>query len=304
MQLLITIVLFLIAAVATAIGCGWPGTSHSVRFNGYQTEREMGRLPPLPTMANGLNEGRAYWDFNEEPGPGDDSQQDPAKEVDALWDRAEAAEKDGNLRLDRELLNDYLKRTDAAREGWKGYASRQERRNSATDRLDAMTALDHGSSTSVVMAYLNARRLHDVDKPVTEEVTHALELIPMDLNLKDNVAYLRAAELYRLNELEASAKAFSTMARLNPRSEKREAALFMAAVATMKTSIAYIPASGNSYGVDDWKKASTDQAWHDAFAAFQKVIDEYPNMKYFNDARAWQAYLHLRAHDRAAALAC
>lgn len=302
MQLLITIVLLLIAAVATAIGCGWPGTSHSVRFNGYQTEREMGRLPPLPTMSNGLNEARAYWDFNEEPEPDDSPYEDPAKEVDALWDRADAAEKDGNLRLDRELLGEYLKRTDAAREGGTGFTSRQERRNSASDRLDAMTALDHGSSASVVKAYLNARHLHDVDKPVTEDITHTIELIPPDFNVQDNIAYLRAAELYRLKDLEASANAFSTLARLYPRSEKREAALFMAAVATMKTSIAYVPASGNSYGVDDWKKASTDQAWHDAFAAFQKVIDEYPHRKYFNDARAWQAYLHLRAHDRAAAL--
>ncbi|MEP6707037.1 MAG: outer membrane protein assembly factor BamD [Pyrinomonadaceae bacterium] len=301
-QLIVTIGLTLIAAVATAIGCAWPGTSHSVRFNAYQTEREMQRLPPLPTMANGMNEARAYWDIDEE--PIDDSPYvDPAKEVDALWDRAEAAEKDGNLRLDRELLSDYLKRTQAAREGWTGYANRQERRNSAMDRLDAMTALNHGSNASPVKAYLEARHLHDTDKPVAEEITRALNAVPNDANLRDNVTYLRAAELYRQNKFEEAARAFVAMARLYPHSEKREAALFVAAVATMKTSIAYVPASGNSYGVDDWKKASTDQAWRDAFAAFQKVIDEYPHGKYFNDARAWQAYLRLRAHDRAAALA-
>ena len=96
MQLFITIGLSLIAAVATAIGCSWPGTSHSVRFNAYQTEREMGRLPPLPTMANGMNEARAYWDIEEEPVEDDSVYVDPAKEVDGLWDRAEAAEKDIN----------------------------------------------------------------------------------------------------------------------------------------------------------------------------------------------------------------
>src|SRR6266852_4321865 len=302
-KLFITVGLSLIAAVATAIGCAWPGTSHSVRFNAYQTEREMGRLPPLPTMANGMNEARAYWDIDEEPVEDDSVYVDHAKEVDGLWDRAEAAEKDENLRLDRELLSDYLKRTEPAREGWTGYTSRQERRNSARDRLDAMTALDHGSSAFTEKAYLNARRLHDADKPVAEDVKHALDLVPTDLNLKDNVAYLRAVELYRQDKFDESAKAFATITRLYPRAEKREAALFMTALATMKTSVAYIPASGNSYGVDDWNKPFTDQAWHGAFKAFQRVIDEYPNGRYFNDARSWQAYLHLRAHDRTAALA-
>jgi TolA-binding protein len=253
-------------------------------------------------MANGMNEARAYWDIDEEPVEDDSVSGDSVKEVDGLWDRAEAVEKVGNLRLDRELLSDYLKRTRPARTGWTGYTSRQERRNSARDRLDAITALDHGSSAFAVKAYLDARRLHDADKPVAEDVKHALDLVPADLSLKDNIAYLRAAELYRQNNFDESAKAFATMARFYPRSEKREAALFMAALAAMKTSRAYIPASGNSYGVDDWNKASTDQAWRDAFAAFQKVIDGYPSGGYFNDARAWQAYLHLRAHDRAAAL--
>ncbi len=299
-KLSITVGLSLIAAVATVIGCGWPGTSHSVRFNGYKTEREMGRLPPLPTMANGLNEARAYWDY--EDSAAEETYVDPAKEVDALWSDAEGAEKGGNLRLDRELLSLYLKRTEPAREGWTFYTSRQERRNSAIDRLDAMTALDHGSSAIAVKAYLDARRLHDIEGPVDEDVKHALDLVPVDPNLKDNVAYLAAAELYDQDKFEESAKAFAAIARLYPRSEKREAGLFMTALATMKTSVAYIPASGNSYGVDDWNKPFTDQAWHDAFAAFQKVINEHPNGKYFNDARAWQAYLHLRAHDHASAL--
>src|SRR5437773_12208145 len=119
-QLFIAIGLSLIAAVATAIGCAWPGTSHSVRFNAYQTEREMGRLPPLPTMANGMNEGRMYWDVGDEPEPEDDYEvaEAESKQISALWDRAEAAEKDGNLRLDRDLLNQYLKRTEISRDYW------------------------------------------------------------------------------------------------------------------------------------------------------------------------------------------
>src|SRR6266550_6674196 len=155
-QLFITIGLSLIAAVATAIGCSWPGTSHSVRFNQYQTEREMGRLPPLPTMANGLNEGRAYWD-NEAGESKDDyaGAEKRTKEVDALWERAEKAEQDGNLRLDRDLLREYVERTGTDRDVWFNPSGRQQRRNSAFDRLDALSALNRGANESRVKAYLN-----------------------------------------------------------------------------------------------------------------------------------------------------
>lgn len=301
------VLLFVFTLAATAIGCAWMGTSHSVRFDDYQTEREMGRLPPLPTLANGMNDARAYWE-SEDVGqtPDDDYTvgEKRTKQADALWERAEAAEKDGNLRLDRDLLNEYLKRTEIARDVWFYPSACQIRRNSAIDRLDALSSLDRGSNASNVKAYLNARHAHDSDKPVAEDVSHAFDLVQPDVNLKDNVAYLRSAELYRQGKFEEAAKAFGALVRLYPRSEKREGALFMAAVSTMKTSAAYIPASGSSDYTDGVPgKASTDQAWHDAFAAFQKVIAEYPRGRYFNEARGWLAYLMLRNHDRAAGLA-
>ncbi len=299
-------VLFFMASVAaTAIGCGWFGTSHSVRFNEYQTEREMGRLPPLPTMANGLNDARAYWDLDDS-AEGEDSYalgEKRTKEVDALWERAEKAEQDGNLRLDRDLLDEYLKRTYTSRDIWYEPTNRQQRRNSAFDRLDALGALDRGTSAAKLQAYLNARRAHDSDKPLADEIEQALNPIESDTNLKDNVAYLKAAELYRQDDFEAAAAAFNGLARRYPRSERREAALLMAAVATMKNSVTYIPASGNSdYDADHSNKLSADQAWHDAHAAFQKVMAAYPHGRYFNDARGWLAYLSLRRNDRAAAL--
>src|SRR2546421_7809430 len=264
----------------------------------------MRRLPPLPTMANGMNERRMAWDSDDEPPPEDDYEaaRNESEQIGALWNRAEAAEKDSNLRLESELLNEYLKRTQIARDYWEESENRQTRRNSASDRLDALAALDHGSNTNAVKAYLKARDLHDSAKATVEEVASVLEAIPPDLNLMDNVAYLRAAELYGQNKFEEAAKAFAAMPVLYPHSEKREAALFMAAVATMKTSGAYVAASGNSYGIDDWNKPFTDEAWHEAFKRFQKLVNEYPRGKYFNDARSWQAYLQLRAHDRAAAL--
>ncbi|HEV2884310.1 MAG TPA: hypothetical protein VGW36_05595, partial [Pyrinomonadaceae bacterium] len=164
-------VLFLVGGLtATVVGCGWIGTSRSVRFNGYQNEREMGRLPPLPTLANGMNELRAYWDAEDEPEIPDDDYalgEKRSQEVDALWDRAEAAEKEGNLRLDRVLLYEYLERTRIARHVWFNANKRQHRRNSAIDRLDALSALGSGSSTAKIETYLNARRVHDSGEPVT-----------------------------------------------------------------------------------------------------------------------------------------
>src|SRR5258707_11613682 len=91
-SLVILIGLAIVAAAITAIGCAWRGTSHSVRFNSYQSEREMGRLPPLPTMTNGLNEKRAAWDLeSESEGPDVDysSSVDGSKKTDSIWERAE-----------------------------------------------------------------------------------------------------------------------------------------------------------------------------------------------------------------------
>jgi len=296
MPLIILIGLAIVAAAITAIGCAWPGTSHSVRFNSYQSEREMGRLPPLPTMANGLNGKRASWDDENTDENGEEDYSDSAdgsKKTDSIWERAETAEKDGNLRLDRDLLTEYLKT-----------AVSQLRRNSAIDRLDVLNALEHGSSTAAIKGYLNARHLYDNDKPGESEIERALEPAKSDRNLRDNVAYLNAAEQYRQNNFEAAASAFKALAQQFAHSEKREAALFMTAVATMKTSATYVPASGNAgYDYGEQSNTTDDQAWHDAFAAFQKVVNEYPHGKYSNDARSWQAYLFLRRRDRAAALA-
>jgi TolA-binding protein len=306
-QIVARVLLCLAGAAGAAIGCGWNGTSHSVRFNAYQGEREMDRLPPLPTLANGMNDLRVTWQDDDPLGVGEDNytvMENRNKQVDDLWERAEVAERDGNLQLDRELLNEYLKRTEIRRGGgWFGPTVRQQRRNAATDQLNALGALEHGSKASRVVAYLHARRLYDADKPVAEEVNKALELVPSDVNLNDNVAYLKAAELYRQEEFEEAGKAFAALTRRFPGSEKREAALFMAAVATMKNSTTYIAASGNSdYEEGAHGKFAADQEWQDAFAGFQKVMKEYPRGNYFDEARGWLAYLMLRNHDRAGAL--
>lgn len=304
-QTVARVLLCIAGAVGAAIGCGWNGTSHSVRFNAYQGEREMGRLPPLPTLANGTNDRRVSWEDEDPEGRGEDNYtvaEKRTKEVDELWERAELAERDGNLQLDRELLNEYLRRTEIRRNVWFEPTGRQQRRNSATDRLNALGALDRGSKAPRVVAYLHARHLYDADKPVAEEIKKALELVPSDDNLNDNVTYLKAAELYEQEEFELAGKAFSVLARQYPGSEKREAALFLAAAGTMKNSSTYIAASGNSDYVGKWPGPAADQEWRDAFTGFQRVMKEYPRGRYFDEARGWLAYLLLRNRDRAGAL--
>ncbi|HEY0170770.1 MAG TPA: hypothetical protein VGB98_07085, partial [Pyrinomonadaceae bacterium] len=39
---------FFALGAAAAVGCGWGGTEHSVRFNNWRSERQFSRLPPLP----------------------------------------------------------------------------------------------------------------------------------------------------------------------------------------------------------------------------------------------------------------
>lgn len=301
--------LWISVASATAIGCGWFGTAHSVRFNAYQDEREMGRLPPLPTLANGLNELRASWGMEGDASYDTFTQAEArSKEIDALWDSANLAERDGELRADRDLLRQYLERTAIARTVWVEPEDRQVRRNSAMDRLDALNALDRGSSALRVSAYLKARRSHEAEKPNVEEMQQALEGVGGDANLKDNVAYLKAAQLYKQEDYAEAAKAFDTVARKYPQSEKRERAVFMSGVALMKTSANFDsddeeePTSDNVAGPVAKPKASLDEAGLAAVSIFKKLIAGNPHGKLVNDARGWLAYLLLHGHNRAGAL--
>ena len=298
----LTRVLFFIAALAaTALGCVWLGTSDSVRFNDHYSYGDMGRLPPLPTLADGSNSLRASWE-NEGTYPVGEKN---SRAVDGFWESATAFEKEGKTTDERNRLLEYVNRTRIARDLWFNPTDREHRRSSAIDKLDALTALTQGSPLVRVQAYLAARTLHDEDKS-WDEVEKALGSAASDTNLKDNVAYLRAAGLYRDDALVEASGAFTDLARKYPHSEKREAALFMAAVATMKTSIAYTPTSGDEEHLHEGStgkhEIEIDDSWRDAFAGFKRVIAEYPHGRYLNDARGWMAYLLLRKGDRAAAL--
>lgn len=317
-------VLCLLAATATVIACGWMGTNQSVRFNAYETEREMGRLPPLPTLANGKTELRLQWmseaDYDD-PASGYSMAEQRAKETDELWQRAEAAEKAGDLDLTRSLLRDYVSRTALIREAWFEPKDRQQRRNSALDRLDALAALDQGAGPSAVQSYLAARHAYDANLS-TEDIKSTLDAVPKDSRLSDNVAYLRAALLYRDGKPADAARAFAQIAQQYTQSEKREVALFMAAVATMKTSHSFTATSGdeahlhagdrptnsNRYSSDPHQEEPPplaeccDERWGAAHDAFKFYLAKYPHGRYASDAHGWIAYLLLRANDRAGAL--
>lgn len=301
--------LFISALTATALGCGWIGTADSIRFNAYQSERDMGRLPPLPTLAGGTNTLRTFWETEDLDGLEENDYtrgQERSRAVDEIWERAETLEKEAQLTQERGLLLEYLRYTSVRRDIWFNPADREHRRNTAIDKLDALTALDRGAPVSRVQAYLTARTLQDQDKP-SDEVKSALNKATSDFNLKDNIAYLKAAFLYREEMFEEAAQAFSALVRKYPHSEKREASLFMAAVATMKTSSAYTPTSGDEAHLHEGEgqerhAVDVDDAWRDALSGFKRVLAEYPRGRFFNDARGWIAYLMLRADDRAEAL--
>jgi len=290
------------AALAVALkvsGCGWDvGSDHSVRFNPFRSEMEFGRLPPLPKYASEDQQKLFSWDRE----VGHDSYFEPekrAKETDKIWDSAVEAEGEGRLGDVRRLLKEYLDRTKAqgyAR--WNSPKDVQKRRNAAVDKLDALGELDHGANDSAVRAYLAARSAHDAgSKP--GDALNFLEVARADKRLRDNADYLKAAILGGVGE--GGARAFEQIAIRHPRSEKREAALFMAAVLTMKSSHAYIDHQ-EAHAVQTSCNDGLDDSWRQAGAGFKRVMLEYPHGRYYFDARGWLGYLSLIAGDRAGAL--
>ncbi|HYH87531.1 MAG TPA: tetratricopeptide repeat protein [Pyrinomonadaceae bacterium] len=307
------------ACAGVVLGCGWDGYERSVRFNFYGSDRERQRLPPLPFKLSG--------DTAREPNADDDVSYREAErrevEADALWEQAAKAVERGQLERARSLLREYIERGDDT-----------ERMNSAADHLDALASLDRGSPAAHVRAYLDARRAYDTWRNETEkaaprpwpmptqaeierdkakqerraagmenwaaDVEARLVVIERDRELADNAAYLRAVGIYRAGREGDALKAFESVAAKFPRSEKREAALFMAGKASMERSSAYIAgATATSEGACP---ECRDDAWRAARENFSRVVNDYPNGRLAGDARGWLAYLDWRVGERAGAL--
>lgn len=309
----LALVAFLVAAgTATVIGCGWDGIYHSVRFNTYytQNEREFQRLPPLADDANSNapSSAKENYDYDYE---AENAELDKLNET---WRQADAAREQGDFERTRQLLREYLNSAPS----W-STTEHQRHRNSAFDQLDALTALSQGTPTAALQAYLSARHLYDegapketstyygnqpsqpeAPQPTIEEVQQQLDAVPPDAHLRDNVAYLRAALLYRAEKFDEAATAFKALLTKYPGSEKREAALFMAALSSYKTSVSF---NGMSATAEAPCADCCDEEWQTAYDLFTRLLREDPRGPYVADARGWLAHLSLRVGDNAAGLA-
>jgi outer membrane protein assembly factor BamD (BamD/ComL family) len=289
-----------LAAVLKIKGCGWDYyTDHSVRFNGYRTANEFFRLPRLPNFSRMKQESLFSW--GDDDGECEETYEEyekKLKEIDLTWSAALEGENAGKALEIRKQLHKYLDLTKSMREDrWNGPKELQARRNSAFDKLDALTAIDQGSSEQTVVDYLRARTTYDTRQPA-EEVSRFLTSSRADRNLRDNAAYLAAAVSYRDGK-NIGVDCFSDVVSEFPKSEKRESALYMSAIVSMKASSSWA-ADGSDDGGKPWPR---DDYWEKARRIFQQLIREYPNGRYKLDSIGWLAHLWLQVGDRPRALA-
>jgi TolA-binding protein len=349
----------LAAAVGVALGCGWTGTEHSVRFNAWLSEAEFSRLPALPFTARGPKKvvEEHWWEAAEQ----------LAEKTARVWVEASTAALNEDMRRARELLTEYLALTegpDCGMERLNGDTGCRWRRRSAFDQLDALSALDSGAQAQAVGAYLSARTTYDAQSDWTvarrnretsvgsdagaspnsgagsgdgtvertgeaqaeaasgEDETRAarevkaaelkqwaadvrakLARVPRGVGLDDNVAYLRAAVLAEenLTDFDATVRAYEGMADAYPRSEKREAALFSAAMLRLRSSRGGL---GGAYATADEVGAHLrDEDWSEAARLFRRILREHPRGRHATDARGWLGFLHLRVGETAEGLA-
>jgi TolA-binding protein len=326
------------AGAGLALGCGWGGFDNSVRFGYGKTDRSRSQLPPLPPDVRGAKR-TAEQDESETM-----TSKQLSADVDKLWENTSEAESVAELAKTRRLLTEYVERTSVGMCGgaaWYEPSSCQARRNSAFDRLDALDALERGSTPAHVSAYLEARGAYDAwlagvalsqseehpfpwNKPTAEqqenaahkieerkagmrawdvEVEPKLKWIESDPNLADNAAYLRAAGVYRAGQAGDALKAFESVAARYPNSEKREAALYTAGRIALESSSAYAGNGVTATAADPCsEEGCRDEFWSRSRRNFMRLIADYPRGRYASDARGWLAYLDLRVGDEAGAL--
>ncbi|MFL6207942.1 MAG: tetratricopeptide repeat protein [Pyrinomonadaceae bacterium] len=315
----IIVMLCAVACAGTVIGCGWYGGSdHSVRFSGMD-ERDFGRLPPLSEYAT--EELPRADDWEEEYELRYEAEERGEQAADELWQQAQAAETSGDLAQARALLRRYLNDR---------YATDQAKRNTALDLLDAFTALDEGASAAAVQAYLKARHTYyegmaaqtqsettahteawqaEAKQQRQETITNvegALTTLSHAPALRDNVAYLRAAILYRDWDLAAAAQAFNSLVARYPHSEKRVAALYMVGLSHLKQSRSFKDENGETFITGASSPPCPDcrdADWRAARATFTRLLATDPHCAYAADARGWLAFLNLRTGDTGAGLA-
>jgi TolA-binding protein len=327
------------AGAGLALGCGWGGFENSVRFGYGATDRDRSRLPMLPPDARGAKMSAG----SDEPEQVTSKQR--AADINALWVNAGEAVSAGELTKARKLLSEFVERTTpdvCGGENWTDQQDCRSRRNSALDRLDALAALDRGSTPERVRSYLGARDAYDSwlasvapgpdddvretswRKPTPEQLERAarkkeeraagmrawdeeveskLSTLKSDPNLADNAAYLRAAGMYRVGREGDPLEAFESVASRYPAGEKREAALYMAGRVALESSVSYAGGGETATSEDPClDEGCRDEFWTRARRDFARLIADYPRGRYSSDARGWLAYSDLRVGDEAGAL--
>ncbi len=271
-------------AAVIAIGCGWNPPENSVRFSGY-TERFLSRLPKYPTQyTSGLETPRGEYNWSEIEKRGN--------EIDALWGSVKGLEQAAQWDKLRQTLSQYLQETIAAqKDEHLNVTDCQARRNSAQDRLGALTALAQGASGAEVQAYLAARDAFDHDK--YDDTARLLGELNPPPGLADNAAYLRVAITYKRKEYAEAAALFEENRQRFPRSEKREANGFMFAQAATRASL-----PENSAGADTAERGE----WLQKAARELQEIAQAKG-RYADDAKGLLPSLWLQTGEQAKALA-
>lgn len=312
LQLMWPASLFLLIVSTTSLACIWSlFTDHSVRFNSFTSGRGFYRLPPLPEMYDGKT-GRQYISqYQSDTGFFEDEASAPfaQKKIVAtkitseeIWKQANKAEETKDWINLQKLLQQYLHNTEAEFTNDSLNPSLPyPKRNSAYDRLDALSSITQGVKSDVLKEYLDARLAYE-----NEEWNSAEEFLTKisDKNLADNAMYLRAAILSKTDRPNEAVQLFQQLLRKYPNSEKVEVTEYMIArlyLQLNRTAWGYDPLS---YG--DAKKVSPDQVkdmnWHEAEKRFKLYLSRFPNGRFATDARGWLAHLYVIGADRAAAL--
>ena len=307
-----TINLLMISSVITLAMCeGWElFQTGSVRFSNHSTEREFYRLPPLPDY---IEPKTGQWKSRERVwAEGSDESESKTKiaESEQLWKKANASEQAGDLTGSVNLLRDFLK---VATE------ENQSMMNSANDRLDAIDAMNQGASKAEVRKYLALRLAFDdaldatlvpedvssvnvkaENSSVSQKIKLALETLeksPPPRCLQDNYAYLKAAFLYLSEEFEGAQAAFQNVAFKYPKSEKREAAMYMASVVSLKISNREATDEcganiGSNEADRSYRRATCQNGyWLTALVSMNQLVKEYPHGKFTYATYENRAYL-------------
>lgn len=298
-RILVLISACVIGGAAAVSGCGWDYyTDHSVRFNGYRNASEFSRLPRLATFSR-LRPNKLF-SWGEDVGSEEDIYERHNlndKKIDECWQAAIDAAVTGDLHTAHEEYERFLDQTRPMLDvRWGAIKDLQKRRNTAFDILDALTALEQGTPAYLIQSYCSARLTFHDRPTATDDIDRKLAPCRNDKSLKDNAAYLEAAVFFQTGK-SIGTNSFAEVAVRFPRSEKREAALFMSGVSHMKA------AESRTITTDADPNSVRDNDCELARREFQRMIREYPKGRYVLDAKGWLAHLWVIVGDRPRALA-